>query len=208
MKKIATIIAAALLAFAITGCSSGASSSNASDASASGSEASDVAASDSGDAASASSEAAASEGEVIIGENAWSDAKDEKAAGEAAGFSDGFVVPNPLPIGDYKWSEPHFSSMENVAEANIDGGDVAVCIRKGEGVPLADLSADLNEYKSDWTQEVDGIKIACHGYEDGIANFLEWENSGCSYDVWCVGVKGDNIGMTEDEVAAMVAGIK
>lgn len=98
--------------------------------------------------------------------------------------------------------------MDNVSEANIDGGDVAVCIRKGEGVPLAELSADLNEYKSDWTQEVDGIKVTCHGYEDGIANFLEWENDSCSYDVWCVGVKGDNIGMTENEVAAMVAGIK
>lgn len=97
--------------------------------------------------------------------------------------------------------------MDKVVEAHYNGGAVDVSIRKGEGVPLEELNSDLNEYKFDWSQEVDGAKVACHGYEEGLANFIEWEYEGCSYNVWCISTGEGNIGMTEEEVAAMVGGI-
>lgn len=186
MKKLAILMAITALTFVMAGCSSSASSD---------------------ESALASSESASTE-TVVKGEIAWSDAEDEEAAGEDAGFTDGFVVPDPLPIGDYKWSKPNFTAMENVAEANYDGGDICASIRKGEGVPLKELSADLNDYKFDWTQDVDGIQVACHGYEEEVANFLEWETEGCSYNVWCVSTTDGNLGMNADEVYAMVTGIR
>lgn len=145
---------------------------------------------------------------VVHGEIAWSDSEDADAAAESAGQTGDFVIPNPLPIGDYEWSDPTFMAMDNVVEAFFDGGAISCAIRKGEGVPLEDLSADLNEYKFDWTKDCNGIKVTCHGYEKDIANFLEWENGGCSYDVWCMSTGGDNLGMSDDEVYAMVTGIK
>lgn len=195
MKRIAMLVAVVMLALAMVGCASGTTSSAESSQGSS-------------ETASASSEADSAATTVIQGENAWSNASDAEAAAKSAGVTTGFTLPSPLPIGEYKWSDPHFSSMDKVVEANIDGEVVAVCIRKGEGVAIKDLSADKNDYKADWTQEVDGVKVTCHGYEKDIANFLEWEKDGCSYDVWCVGVKGENIGMNKDEVTAMVKGIK
>ena len=62
--------------------------------------------------------------------------------------------------------------------------------------------------KFDWTKDCDGIEVTCHGYEEGIANFLEWENEGCSYDVWCMSTGEGNLGMSDDEVYAMVTSIK
>ena len=186
MKKLLLILAAAVFTLALAGCSGGSgASSGSADTSASG-EATET---------------------VVKGELAWKDSKNMEEAGEAAGFTNGFTLPDLLPIGDYKWSEPTFTYMENVAEANYDGGEACACVRKGEGVPLKDLSADLNDYKFDWTQDCDGIEVTCHGYEEGIANFLEWTRDDCSYDVWCVSTSEDNIGMNEEEVAAMVAGV-
>lgn len=187
MKKLTILISIAALAILLFGCALGSSASSESEP--------------------AASESASSE-TVVKGEIAWSDAADSDAAGEDAGFSNGFIVPNPLPIGDYKWSDPVFTAMDNVAEANYDGGEICASIRKGEGVSLEDLSADLNDYKFDWTQDVEGIEVACHGYEDGIANFLEWENEGCAYDVWCVSTGEGNLGMNADEVYAMVTSIR
>ncbi len=193
MKKLALLIIVAAFAFTLAGCSS--------DSSATKSGGSD------GDAATDVTESQPTE-TVVQGTIAWSEAADEAAAGESAGFSGDFVVPNPLPIGDYEWSAPHFTAMDNVAQADFDGGVISASIRKGEGVALEDLSADLNAYQFDWTQDVDGVQVACHGYEEGIANFLEWEANGCAYDVWCVSTGADNLGMTEAEVAAMVNAIQ
>jgi hypothetical protein len=75
-------------------------------------------------------------------------------------------------------------------------------------VAIEDLSADLNEYKFDWTQDVDGIEVTCHGYEEGVANFLEWTVDDNSYDVWCMSTGEGNLGMNADEVYAMVTSIK
>lgn len=180
MKKLALILAAALFALALAACS------------------------DASKEEPASSEATET---VVQGEIAWKDSDNQEQAAEGAGISNGFNLPDPLPIGDYSWSKPNFTYMENVAQADYDGGEACASIRKGEGVPLKDLSADLNDYKFDWTQDCDGIEVACHGYEEGVANFLEWERDGSSYNVWCVSTGEDNVGMNESEVAAMVAGV-
>ena len=186
MKKYALMLVAAMFAFAMVGCASGA---------------------DSASESSAAEESSTATETVVQGEIAWSDAAGAEEAAKDAGVSSGFTVPSTPPIGDYKWAEPNFNAMDKVVEAHYNGGEVGVSIRKGEGVPLKDLNSDLNEYKFDWTQEVQGITIACHGYEDGIANFIEWEYENCSYNVWCISTGDGNIGMSESEVAAMVGGI-
>lgn len=188
MKKLALLLIASMFALALAGCSGGSA------ASSSAAE----------EESSASSEATET---VVEGKSAWSDAAGAEEAAKNAGISNGFTVPSAPPIGDYKWSEPNFNAMDKIVEAHYNGGEVGVSIRKGEGVPLKDLNADLNEYKFDWTQEVQGINVACHGYEDGIANFIEWEYENCSYNVWCISTGDGNIGMSESEVSAMVEGI-
>ena len=196
MKKIAIALAAAVSAFALAGCGTGVVAPGGSDAGTSGSA-----------ATGETSPETSPEVTVVQGEIAWSDADDAQAATEDAGFSAEFTVPATPPVGNYEWKAPHFTSMDNVAEAHYDGGDVSISIRKGEGVPIDELSADLNEYNFEWTQNVGNITITCHGYEEGLANFLEWEYKDCSYDVWCISTKEGNIGMTSEEVAAMVAAI-
>lgn len=143
-------------------------------------------------------------GTVVHGEIAWSYTEDAAAAAASAGFTSDFVVPNPPPVGDYDWSEPTFTAMDNVAEAVYDGKGIAISIRKGEGVPLEELSADTTGYTLKWTWEVDGIEVTCHGFELDVANFIEWEADGCSYDVWCMSTGAGILGMSEAEVAAMV----
>lgn len=188
MKKYALMLVAAMFAMAMVGCASGGNSASESES-------------------SAAEESSASTETVVQGEIAWSDAKDAEAAAKNAGITNGFKVPSPLPIGDYKWSKPNFTSMDMVAQADYDGGKACASIRKGQGVKLKDLSSDLNEYKYDWTQECQGIEITCHGYEKGVANFLEWTYEDCAYNVWCVSTGDGNIGMNEKEVAAMVESI-
>ena len=181
MKKLVATISAAILAFTVAGCSS----------------------------KSADTQSDTGETEVVVqGEVAWSNSEDAAKAAENAGQSSEFVLPNPLPIGEYEWSQPNFTSMDKVVEATFDGGSISCAIRKGEGVSLEDLSADLNEYKFDWTQAVDGIEVTCHGYEEGVANFLEWTVDDNSYDVWCMSTGEGNLGMNADEVYAMVTSIK
>lgn len=189
MKKILMMFAAAALAFAMAGCNSGGMRN--SGISATGEEATE----------------GAPETTVIQGEIAWSESVNAEEAAQSAGFTGGFYVPSPLPIGSYPWTEPSFTAMDHVAQADYDGDGICASIRKGEGVSLEDLSADLNQYNFDWVQDCEGIQVTCHGYEEGIANFLEWESEGCSYDVWCVSTKGGNLGMNADEVFAMVTSI-
>ena len=189
MKKYALMLVAAMFALAMVGCASGSNS-----------------ASESESSAAEESSSAATE-TVVQGEIAWSDAKDAEAAAKDAGITNGFKVPGEPPIGDYKWAKPNFNAMDKIVEAHYNGGEVGVTIRKGQGIALKDLNADLNEYKADWDQEVQGIKIACHGYEKGTANFIEWEYEDCAYNVWCVSTGDGNIGMNEEEVAAMVEAI-
>ena len=196
MKKIAIVLAAGVLALAFAGCGTGASVPDGSEAGTSGSV-----------ALGETSPEASSEVTVIQGEIAWSEAENSQAAIEDAGLTTGFKVPDAPPVGNYEWTAPDFTAMDKVAQAHYDGGDVSLSIRKGEGVPLEELSADLNEYKFDWTQQVGNVKVTCHGYEENIANFLEWEYDGCSYNVWCMSTKEGNIGMTADEVAALVSAI-
>ena len=214
MKKLVVMIAAAVFALALAGCSSNIVMSTDDDESVAGGN--DAATDDSTGADQNSTEDEAestdanAEPEEVVehGTIAWSDSEDAANAAEAAGFTNGFTLPDPLPIGDYNWSQPSFNNMDNVADAHYDGEVVSVTVRKGEGVPLEDLSANTTDYGHEWTQNCDGIEVFCQGYEEGTANFIEWEADGCSYDVWCAGTHEDNIGMSPEEVTAMVAGVK
>ena len=188
MKKFVVTLASVALAFTVAGCS------NANDKS--------------GVVADDEATEETPQEVVVQGEIAWSDSEDAAAAAESAGMESGFQIPTPLPIGEYEWSEPTYMAMDKVVEAHSDGGGISCSIRKGEGVAIEDLSADLNEYKFDWTQDVDGIEVTCHGYEEGVANFLEWTVDDNSYDVWCMSTGEGNLGMNDDEVYAMVTAIK
>ena len=203
MKKIAIMVTAAVFALALAGCGTGALDPDGGGSGTSGSAAGTSGSAAMGDTSSGTS----AEVTVIQGEIAWSDAENSEAASEDAGFSAGFKVPDAPPVGNYEWTGPDFTAMDNVAQAHYDGNGVSLSIRKGEGVPIEELSADLNEYKFDWTQNVGNIQVSCHGYEEGIANFLEWEYNNCSYDIWCMSTREGNIGMTSEEVAAIVAAV-
>ncbi len=204
MKKLVAIIVAAMFALALAGCGSTVTTTD-DDANVDANNDTAVEETDDGDMET--DEGDSSE-DAETAATAWSDSDDAATAAEDAGIANGFTLPDPLPVGDYAWSDPVFSNMDNIVEASFDGDVVGLVVRKGEGIPVEELSADATDYGHDWTQDCNGIQVQCHGYEDGIANFIEWENDGSSYDVWCTGVKGDNIGMSPEEVTAMVAGVK
>lgn len=196
MKKVAALAAVAVLAMVLAGCASSASSSAASGSSSSGSS----------EAASASG---ASSGEASASiANPWSDAASAQEAGEDAGFADGFTVPEQLPVGDIEWIDVTYKYMAGTAQADYEAGAVAGCVRKGQGVSGQEFTGDYNVYEHTWKVEVDGVEVACSGHEEGKANLGEWSADGYSYAVYLNGLGGENVGVTDADMANVVASVK
>ena len=140
--------------------------------------------------------------------NPWSEAATAQEAGEGAGFADGFTVPEQLPIDGIEWIDVTYKYMAGTAQADYEAGAVAGCVRKGQGVSGQEFTGDYNVYEHTWTVDAGGIEVTCSGHEEGKANLGEWSANGYSYAVYLNGLGGGNVGVTEADMANVVASVK
>ena len=199
MKKLLVVACAALFAFVLAGCASGSSTSASASAesgsgSASAEATSSAAASDSGSAESTGLA------------NPWSDADSAEAAAQGAGI-DSFELGDNLGMADKTLFDPTYRYMDDIAEATLQGGAFDVTVRKSMHQAGQMLSGDYNDYPELWTTTIDGIEITCHGYKEGVATAFEWCNDG-NYSVFFRGLGGENMGVDEEDIAAIIQSVK
>ena len=199
MKKFLVVACAALFALALAGCASS-SSSSASASAASGSGSASA-------SAASSSEASASSSAGSVGiANPWSDADSAEAAAQGAGVGS-FELADNLGMADKMLFDPTYRYMDDVAEATLQGGAFDVTVRKSMHQSGQMLSGDYNNYPEFWTTTIDGIEVSCHGYEAGVATAFEWCND-ANYSVIFRGLGGENMGVDETEIAAIIQNVK
>ena len=199
MKKLLVVACAALFAFALSGCASN-SSSGTSASAASGSSTA-AASSAAGSATSGSSSA-----ESVGIANPRSDADSAEAAAQGAGVGS-FELAENLGMADKTLFDPTYRYMDDVAEATLQGGAFDVTVRKSMHQSGQMLSGDYNNYPEFWTTTIDGIEVSCHGYEAGVATAFEWCDD-ANYSVTFRGLGGENMGVDEAEVAAIIQNVK
>ena len=199
MKKFLVVACAALFALALAGCASS-SSSSASVSAASGSGSASA-------SAASSSEASASSSAGSVGiANPWSDADSTEAAAQGAGVGS-FELADNLGMADKTLFDPTYRYMDDVAEATLQGGAFDVTVRKSMHQSGQMLSGDYNNYPEFWTTTIDGIEVSCHGYEAGVATAFEW-SADANYSVIFQGLGGENMGVDETEIAAIIQNVK
>ena len=199
MKKFLVVACAALFALALAGCASS-SSSSASASAASGSGSASA-------SATSSSEASASSSAGSVGiANPWSDADSAEAAAQGAGVGS-FELADNLGMADKTLFDPTYRYMDDVAEATLQGGAFDVTVRKSMHQSGQMLSGDYNNYPEFWTTTIDGIEVSCHGYEAGVATAFEW-SADANYSVIFQGLGGENMGVDETEIAAIMQNVK
>ena len=199
MKKFLVVACAALFALALAGCASS-SSSSASASAASGSGSASA-------SATSSSEASASSSAGSVGiANPWSDVDSAEAAAQGAGVGT-FELGENLGMADKTLFDPTYRYMDDVAEATLQGGAFDVTVRKSMHQSGQMLSGDYNNYPEFWTTTIDGIEVSCHGYEAGVATAFEW-SADANYSVIFQGLGGENMGVDETEIAAIIQNVK
>ena len=195
MKKLLVVACAALFAFALAGCASNSSSS-----------ASASAASGSSSAAASSATSSSSSAESVGIANPWSDADSAEAAAQGAGVGS-FELGDNLGMADKTLFDPTYRYMDDVAEATLQGGAFDVTVRKSMYQSGQMLSGDYNNYPEFWMTTIDGIEVSCHGYEAGVATAFEWCDD-ANYSVIFRGLGGENMGVDETEIAAIIKNVK
>lgn len=208
VKKIAVAALVFCVSAVLFGCggsqqSNSAASSSAASSSASSASSASSEASSSAESSSASSESAQQEGIP----NPWHEAATAEEAGQGA-FGDTFVVPEKLPVGEVVWMAPTFSYMEDLAQADYEAGAVQACVRKGKARSGIMLHGVYDEFKLTWTTDVNGMEVTCNGNDEGIANLIEWCSDGYGFSVYMIGLGGENYGVTDADLAALVESIK
>ena len=199
MKKFLVVACAALFALALAGCASS-SSSSASASAASGSGSASA-------SAASSSEASASSSAGSVGiANPWSDADSAEAAAQGAGVGS-FELADNLGMADKTLFDPTYRYMDDVAEATLQGGAFDVTVRKSMHQSGQMLSGDYNNYPEFGTTTIDGIEVSCHGDEAGVATAFEW-SADANYSVIFQGLGGENMGVDETEIAAIIQNVK
>ena len=138
--------------------------------------------------------------------NPWSDVASAEDAAKGAGIAS-FTVSDDLGLTETKVLAPTFRCMDGIAEADFDGEAFEVCVRKSETLTGQDLSGDYNEYPFEWTMEVDGMQVACRGYEEGLASAFDWERDGANYSVMFTSLENESMGVSSVEVAAVMASV-
>ena len=141
--------------------------------------------------------------------NPWSDVATAEEAGAGA-FGDTFEVPETLSIGDIPWQPATFRYMDGIAEADYEGGAVEAWVRKGKDVScemLHGVYEDPAQPWHTWTVDVNGTEVSCLGYEQDVANVMEWTDGTYNFSVFVTGLGGENYGVVGDDIAETVSSI-
>ena len=144
--------------------------------------------------------------------NPWSDAATAEEAAKGAGIGT-FTIADDMKIGDETLKPENFRYMKGMAEASVPFGAVEMTVRKGTDaltdVAEGDISGDYTNYEFGWTEDVDGIEVACYGNREGEASKTLWSSDKYYYSIVAHGVGGDgNYGLPQENVAMLVKGIK
>lgn len=144
--------------------------------------------------------------------NPWQSAASAEEAAKGAGI-DSFEVPAGKDISLGTINVMEYRYMDGLAEASIPIAAVDMTIRKGkalaEGVGGGDISGDYNEYKYDWTEDVDGTEVHCFGNNEGEATKTIWQSGDYYYSITAFGAGGDtDFGLSIEDVSNLVRGIK
>ncbi|MBR3235562.1 MAG: hypothetical protein IKG11_08100 [Atopobiaceae bacterium] len=191
MKRIATTMTAALMAFSLVACGAAGTQQT----------------SESAEQTSTSTEATSESTEVA---NPWKEATNAQEAGESAGVGY-FIVPadnTQSSIGPINWYG--YKYMTNLAEADGAIGAAELTVRKGLKQDSTDVSGDYNKYTYEWTQQVGDWQVSCYGNEENKMMKAIWLSDNFSYSIEVRG-QGDlynTFGLGADDTALLVSGIE
>ncbi len=187
MKKrtvLSMILAAALLGTLLMGCGTAAESSK--------------------EEAAVQEETKEEEGQTGLA-NPWSDVASAEEAAKGAGI-DSFEIAEDLGLDLGENFDRTFRCMEGIAEAWIEYPASALTLRKGTSAEDGDISGDYNQYKKEWTQEIDGVEVKCFGNEDDAAMKAIWSVDGMFYSMNAQGLGGDeNFGLSAERLTSLLA---
>lgn len=142
--------------------------------------------------------------------NPWTEVETAVEAAQGAGV-DEFVVPEEnmeTTGGPVNWSG--FQYMNGIAEADGWVGAAELTVRKGLKQDGEDVSGDYTEYAFQWTQDVDGVDVACSGNEEGRAMKAIWVTDDFSFSIMIRGQGDiyDTYGVDAEAINALVAAIQ
>ena len=200
MKKLFSVVAAAVLVLALAGCTSSAAS-----GSSSASESSSAAGESSSASDAASSSSASSQSTSAV---KWTDADTAGDAAKGAGF-DTFDVMDEVKIDDLTFKDPSFSYADGVAQALYETGAAGLFVRKADGKHTAPLTdRDKTEFAQTWSKSYDGLDVTMYGAAKGAATVITWTDGTQEFGVTYQGLGGEELSMDSDEVASIVKGLK
>lgn len=138
----------------------------------------------------------------------WNTAESPDDAGEKAGIGLFLIDPSGLSLGPVTNADFHY--MEGVAEAHFGVAAVDIYVRKGlSDIDEGDISFDNNEYKYNWTVDIDGTEVKCSGNREGEATKSVWSANDYSYAVLAYGAGGDDdFGLSEEDLTSLFRNIQ
>ena len=138
----------------------------------------------------------------------WTDAPSAGEAAQAAGV-DYFNVSDSVTMGSNSYSNPKFSYTAGAVQALYDGPASGVSVRKTDAahVSLA-TDRDLSDFSLNWTQDVDGTEVTCFGDAQDAATVIELKVGADTYAATYQGYGGEEMTMSSDDIADLIAGIE
>ena len=155
----------------------------------------------------AEADAGGEEGAEVGIANPWSDVASAEEAAAGAGI-DAFEVADSYTVGDLAFTINRFSCMQDLAEADYDGGASELVVRKGRGMAEDEVHGDYNDYGSTWSDAAREVTVTCRGFEPEIANLITWTSDDYVYAIMVHGLGGENFGVPAEEVAGLVSQIQ
>ena len=143
--------------------------------------------------------------------NPWTECETADEAAEGANvesFNVEDIEISLSPAGPYT-----YRYMKGMAEAEFPAAAVEMTVRKADSSQVdfgdSDCSGDYNEYKYNWTYDIDGMEVWCYGNRKGEATKTAWNGEKYSFAVLAYGAGGDDdYGLPEEDVKAIVKTLK
>lgn len=151
----------------------------------------------------------------------WVSVATAEEAVTKANLTGEFSVPEKVTAHAIEFSAPKFSYTDGIAQATYDQPASQVLIRKGSG-PSGTVVADDDtgfsgeNFAESWQITTGGLTITCYGDTKGEALFAEWYNKvnpnadgeDDAYSIHAMGLGGEEIPMTEEEVGNIALEVK
>lgn len=160
------------------------------------------------------------EEEVINDATLWMGVTTGAEAMKGANLTGDFIVPEKVVAHGMEFTERGFSYTDGVAQAQYDQPAAIVQIRKGMGpggtVKEDDGTGFTGEsFLAEWKLDINGTEVTCHGDAQGEALFVQWYNKvdpaadgeSDAYSIRAMGLGGEEIPMTDVEVAEIVKAV-